>query len=666
MSPPCTRPGCWLNTSQIESPLPSARGRRPRSDTRPSPRPTAKPSGKTEKRHASILSGAYSRRGCGERARPLRRSALARSRPRGAERAPGARARWISNARLVGFGLSVALLWPVFVTGLALEALGSARRRVGFVALVLWHERARAARTDAPRRGAEFYARGLARLDLSDAPGATPASDTSTPSTRTPCTWTCSGAARCSSSCRRRRRSAARSGWPSGCSRPRPRRTKCARARRRSPSCGRGSRCARTCSALGPRARRQRARRSADRVGDGAEPARRLARCGSRRRRCQESPSRRSGSRSRARPPGCRRSAWSCSWSRLTFALQRRVAGVLGAIEPRLRDLDRLAALLARLEAEPYEAPRLRATRAALDHAARPASRQIAQLHRLVALLDWRRNQLFAPIARRPALGSAGRLRARVLARAQRPATSRAGSPRSATSRRSATWPATPSSTRPTRSRSSPSTGPLFARALGHPLLLDSLSCSQRPRARRRAPARRRLRARTCRARARSCAASERRAILGLAGAPVRAQRPPPVAARARCVPARAGLAARRRVALLRRAARAAPRGRAVQAAAPVLFLLDEILNGTNSHDRRIGADALLEGTARARRSRARDDARPRADCDRRRAARRARRTPTSRTSSRTASCRFDYRLRPGVIERGNALELMRSVGLEI
>ena len=26
----------------------------------------------------------------------------------------------------------------------------------------------------------------------------------------------------------------------------------------------------------------------------------------------------------------------------------------------------------------------------------------------------------------------------------------------------------------------------------------------------------------------------------------------------------------------------------------------------------------------------------------------------------------FDYKLRPGVVERGNALELMRSVGLEV
>jgi DNA mismatch repair ATPase MutS len=27
---------------------------------------------------------------------------------------------------------------------------------------------------------------------------------------------------------------------------------------------------------------------------------------------------------------------------------------------------------------------------------------------------------------------------------------------------------------------------------------------------------------------------------------------------------------------------------------------------------------------------------------------------------------RFDYRLRPGVVEKSNAIELMRSVGLEV
>src|SRR5262245_41067983 len=84
-----------------------------------------------------------------------------------AERA-GSRARWISNARLVGFGLALALCWPVFVMG-ALSKWWLVPAAGAFVALVLWHESARRAPARA-ERGAEFYARGVARLDLSDAP----------------------------------------------------------------------------------------------------------------------------------------------------------------------------------------------------------------------------------------------------------------------------------------------------------------------------------------------------------------------------------------------------------------------------------------------------------------------------------------------------------------
>jgi threonine dehydrogenase-like Zn-dependent dehydrogenase len=97
----------------------------------------------------------------------------------------------------------------------------------------------------------------------------------------------------------------------------------------------------------------------------------------------------------------------------------------------------------------------------------------------------------------------------------------------------------------------------------------------------------------------------------------------------------------------------------------PVLFLLDEILNGTNSHDRRIGADALLKGliargaiglvtthdlalTAIA------DELAPRAS------------NAHFEDQLENGALRFDYRLRPGVISRGNALELMRAVGLDL
>ncbi len=50
----------------------------------------------------------------------------------------------------------------------------------------------------------------------------------------------------------------------------------------------------------------------------------------------------------------------------------------------------------------------------------------------------------------------------------------------------------------------------------------------------------------------------------------------------------------------------------------PTLFLLDELLSGTNSHDRRIGAEALVRGLVERGRDRAGDDARSGAGADRR------------------------------------------------
>ena len=96
-----------------------------------------------------------------------------------------------------------------------------------------------------------------------------------------------------------------------------------------------------------------------------------------------------------------------------------------------------------------------------------------------------------------------------------------------------------------------------------------------------------------------------------------------------------------------------------------VLFLIDELLSGTNSHDRRIGAEAIVKALvergaiglitthdlalvhiAEALPGRAvnlhfEDTLEP-------------------------GGLHFDYRLRPGVVQRSNALELMRSVGLPL
>jgi hypothetical protein len=95
----------------------------------------------------------------------------------------------------------------------------------------------------------------------------------------------------------------------------------------------------------------------------------------------------------------------------------------------------------------------------------------------------------------------------------------------------------------------------------------------------------------------------------------------------------------------------------------PLFFLLDELLSGTNSHDRRIGAQSIVEGLLK----------------------RGAVGLITTHDLAlaeigkqlgsiavnvhfedhlEKGEIRFDYKMRPGVVERSNALELMRAVGL--
>jgi hypothetical protein len=97
----------------------------------------------------------------------------------------------------------------------------------------------------------------------------------------------------------------------------------------------------------------------------------------------------------------------------------------------------------------------------------------------------------------------------------------------------------------------------------------------------------------------------------------------------------------------------------------PVLFLLDEILHGTNSHDRRIGAEAVIRSLLRYRTVGmvtthdlalariAEDPAVPAENVH-------------FEDEIVDGKMRFDYRLREGVVRKSNALELMREVGLEV
>ena len=97
----------------------------------------------------------------------------------------------------------------------------------------------------------------------------------------------------------------------------------------------------------------------------------------------------------------------------------------------------------------------------------------------------------------------------------------------------------------------------------------------------------------------------------------------------------------------------------------PVLFLVDELLSGTNSHDRRIGAAAIVRSliqrgaiglltTHDLALAHIAEEIQP----------------PGLNVhfadTMEAGKLHFDYHLMPGVVERSNALELMRSVGLDV
>ncbi len=98
---------------------------------------------------------------------------------------------------------------------------------------------------------------------------------------------------------------------------------------------------------------------------------------------------------------------------------------------------------------------------------------------------------------------------------------------------------------------------------------------------------------------------------------------------------------------------------------APLLFLLDELLNGTNSHDRKIGAEAVVKGlvdrgavgfltTHDLALAEIVEVLKPHAA------------NVHFEDHMENGRISFDYKLREGIVRKSNALELMRSVGLEV
>jgi DNA mismatch repair ATPase MutS len=92
----------------------------------------------------------------------------------------------------------------------------------------------------------------------------------------------------------------------------------------------------------------------------------------------------------------------------------------------------------------------------------------------------------------------------------------------------------------------------------------------------------------------------------------------------------------------------------------PVLFLLDELLHGTNSHDRRIGAQGIVGALlSRGGIGLVTTHDLALADID-------TARNVHFEDRIENGKMTFDYRLRDGVVEHSNALDLMRAVGLDV
>jgi predicted ATPase len=347
----------------------------------------------------------------------------------------------------------------------------------------------------------------------------------------------------------------------------------------------------------------------------------------------------------------------------LSRALHPRVESVISAVERAEPALALLAGVLARVERETFRSPRLVQLHERLRGAAAVASHEIERLRKLVALLDARRNQFFAPFA-------VILLWTAHVALAIERWRARSGS-------RIGVWIESVGEIEALASLASfafehptfamPSIvdqGPLFeAEALGHPLISED----------RRVTNDLRLDATLRLLVVSGSNMSGKSTMMRSAGiAAVLAMTGGPVCARSlRIAPTAVGASIRIADSLQENASRFYAEILRIREVlemskeGPLFFLLDEVLAGTNSHDRRIGAAAIVRGlvergaiglvsTHDLALAQIAEELAPRAS------------NVHFEDHIEDGKVVFDYRMRPGVVTKSNALELMRSVGIEV
>ncbi len=343
---------------------------------------------------------------------------------------------------------------------------------------------------------------------------------------------------------------------------------------------------------------------------------------------------------------------------------RQQVAEVISAVERPVRDLDLLAEILERLEREPFDSPKLAQLRARLDTEGLPPSRQIAKLHRLVEVLGWTKNQFFAPIAfllLLPAQVAFGVERWRQISGSHISEWLDAVGEIEALNALANFAFERPQNPFPEIVENETC---FEGQALGHPLLPESRCIRNDVRL---DDERRLLIVSGSNMSGKSTLMRTVgiNVVLALAGATVCARRlrisPLAIGASIHILDSLQTGASRfyAEITRLKQIVELTERE------LPLLFLLDEILSGTNSHDRRIGAEAVVRGlvergaiglvtTHDLALTRIADTLGNRSE------------NVHFEDRLENGQMIFDYRMRPGVVQRSNALELMRAVGLEV
>ena len=349
-----------------------------------------------------------------------------------------------------------------------------------------------------------------------------------------------------------------------------------------------------------------------------------------------------------------------------TFALsfRTRVKEVMMGVEHPSRDLAIMSSLLERLEQEEFVTERLYKLQAALVVNGSKASQEIHRLRRMFDCLDARRNQLFLPVAT-PLLWATQfafaieRWRKQIGPKV--PEWLCAIAEFDALLALSAYRHEHPQDVFPEIVEGEP----LFdGEAIGHPLIpMDRL-------VRNNFRIGSKLRLVVVSGSNMSGKSTLLRTIglntvLALAGAPVHASRlvvsPFQLAASIRVVDSlQDGISHfYAEILRLRQVAKLAERER------PLLFFLDEILHGTNSYDRRIGAEAVVRGLV----DKGALGLITTHDLALAKVAEEMGKTASNMhfvDHLENGEITFDYKMRPGVVKKSNAIELMRSIGLDV